>query len=133
MRSLPDADPLTPAPGRTVVPLGHGWVAVLLEPLPSTGVMAIGLFNRGELAVLLDGPAAIRRLVPRLLALRSPAHLRREVAPHPGEEHADEALDPLPGPLDAGAQILADTDDLLERRRSRLGGGSHLGRLDRRL
>lgn len=53
---------LSPAPGRTPVALEGGWTAVLLEPLPGAGVLAVGFFLAGELELLVEDEDEVRRL-----------------------------------------------------------------------
>jgi hypothetical protein len=60
------ANPLAPAPGRHVVPLGGSWTAVLLHLLPGGPVEAVGLFRAGELEVVIDEPDEARQLARRL-------------------------------------------------------------------
>jgi hypothetical protein len=57
---------ISPAPGRTPIPLVGGWTAVLLEPVPGAGIVAVGLFLNGELEQLVDAPAGVRELVRQL-------------------------------------------------------------------
>lgn len=57
---------LSPAPGRTPVPLGGGWTAVLLSPIPGRPILAVGIFLEGELELLVDEAEEVRSLVRAL-------------------------------------------------------------------
>jgi hypothetical protein len=69
---------LAPAPGRTPIPLEQGWTAVLLEPLPGAGVLAVGFFAEGELVGVVDEKAEVEALT---LLLRRCAARRGIPAP----------------------------------------------------
>jgi len=66
---------LSPAPGRHPVPLGRGWTAVLLAPIPGRPILAVGVFLKGELKLLVDEAEEVCRLAA---AIAREAHKRLE-------------------------------------------------------
>jgi hypothetical protein len=75
---LPHATCMTslpyPTAGRTPIPLERGWTAVLLDPLPGAGLLAVGLYRAGKLVEFVYDPedvAALVGVLTRRLAGRS--------------------------------------------------------------
>ncbi len=116
---------LSPAPGRLPFPLENGWTAILLEPLPGAGVLAVGFFHAGELELVVDEPAEVRALVRRFAAPARAAACgsvgRRTKAPQ--RSH------PPPGPVDVLTDAhRSDTGRISERRGHACSEGPSKGR-----
>jgi hypothetical protein len=56
----------SPAPSRTSIRLDLGWTAVLLKPLPGSGVLGVGVYRAGKLVELVHDPLDVDALVAAL-------------------------------------------------------------------